>query len=102
MRFFNVDTKNEKEFIYDLVFGFMPRKFDASDEQDRIIYDEEEEVSEMFFIQEGTIEIAFSLIYIQRTDKSEKFNFGCKYKSKILICDHYVVNKQKTQFIYIA
>ena len=50
MRFFNVDTKNEKEFIYDLVFGFMPRKFDASDEQDRIIYDEEEEVSEMFFI----------------------------------------------------
>jgi hypothetical protein len=60
-RFFNVDLPEENNFLYDISFGFMPRKFEPT-EEDRIIYDEEEEVSEMYFISEGSIEIAFSLI----------------------------------------
>jgi hypothetical protein len=40
----------------------MPRKFDYTCDEDRIIYDEEEEVSEMYFMQEGEIGVGFSLI----------------------------------------
>ena len=47
-RFFNVDSDKGKEtrFLYDVAFGFMPRKFEPT-EDDKIIYDEEEEVTEM-------------------------------------------------------
>ena len=98
-RFFNVETKDEKRFIYELVFGFMPRKFEAGNEEDKVIYDEEEEVSEMYLIMEGTIEIAFSLI---SNGMRDKFTFGKKIAGKQIIADHYVVNKQKSQWIYMA
>ena len=39
----------------------MPRIFSPHDE-DKIIYDENQEVSELYFIQEGFIGIGFSLI----------------------------------------
>jgi len=39
----------------------MPRKFEPT-EEDRIIYDEEEEVLEMYFFTEGVIGVGFSLI----------------------------------------
>ena len=39
----------------------MPRKFEATDD-DQIIYDEEEEVPEMYFITEGIVGIGFSLV----------------------------------------
>jgi len=48
-------------FLYDCAFGFMPRKFEPTPE-DKIIYDEEEEVLEMYFVTEGIIGIGFSLI----------------------------------------
>ena len=40
----------------------MPRKFDHSCDEDKMIYDEEEEVKEMYFMTDGIIGIAFSLI----------------------------------------
>ena len=49
------------EFLYDISFGFMPRRFDLTDE-DKIIYDEEQEVWEMYFIMEGCVGIGYSLI----------------------------------------
>ena len=67
-RFFNVDTANETRFLYDIAFGFMPRNFEPTDD-DKIIYDEEEEVPEMYFILEGVIGIAFSLIANGFTNK---------------------------------
>jgi hypothetical protein len=39
----------------------MPRKFEPTDE-DKMIYDEEEEVPEMYFFNEGVIGIGFSLV----------------------------------------
>ena len=61
-RFFKVNTSNETKFLYDIAFGFMPRKFECLHEEDKIIYDEEEEVPEMYFITEGIVGIGFSLI----------------------------------------
>jgi hypothetical protein len=40
----------------------MPRKFDPLNDDDKIIYDEEEEAKEMYFMLEGHIGVAFSLI----------------------------------------
>lgn len=56
----------------------MPRKFEPTDE-DKVIYDEEEEVIEMYLILEGAIEIAFSLI---SNGMREKFTFGKKIAGK--------------------
>jgi hypothetical protein len=39
----------------------MPRKFDPFNEEDKIIYDEEEEAKEMYFMLDGLIGVAFSL-----------------------------------------
>lgn len=97
-RFFNVNQPEETNFLYDIAFGFMPRKFEPTDE-DRIIYDEEEEVTEMYFIKEGSVDIAFSLI---GKGMKDNYTLGKKLTGSQLICDHYVVNLQKSQFIYLA
>ena len=61
-RFFNVDSKQDTHtFLYDCAFGFMPRKFEPT-EEDQIIYDEEDEVLEMYFVTEGVVGIGFNLI----------------------------------------
>jgi len=39
----------------------MPRKFESTDE-DKIIYNEEDEITEMYFITEGIVGIGFSLV----------------------------------------
>lgn len=92
-----MNTDNETKFLYDIAFGFMPRKFECLHEEDKIIYDEEEEVPEMYFITEGIVGIGFSLIsngYIK--DKyviAERLQ--CQTE-KFIICDHYVVNNSKS------
>ena len=40
----------------------MPRRFDPTDDADKVIYDEEDEVPEMYFFTEGIIGIGFSLV----------------------------------------
>ena len=59
--FFNTNENKESRFLYDVSFGFMPRRFENTDE-DRIIYDEEDEVPEMYFIVDGVVGIGYSLI----------------------------------------
>jgi len=39
--------------------GMKPRRFLADDAEDSLLYEEEQEVSEMFFITEGFIGIGF-------------------------------------------
>ena len=60
-KFFSVDSVSESRFLYEVAFGFMPRRFEAT-EEDKIIYDEEDEVPEMYFLTEGTVGIGFSLV----------------------------------------
>lgn len=56
-----VDSVQETKFLYELAFGFMPRRFDVT-EEDRVIYDEEEEVVEMYFCLDGIVGVGYSLI----------------------------------------
>lgn len=98
-QFFNTNENRESRFLYDVSFGFMPRKFDVS-EEDRVIYDEEDEVPEMYFIIEGSIGIGYSLIANGISRK--QYKIARKFKANVLICDHYVVNNMKSQFIYLV
>lgn len=67
----------------------MPRKFEPT-EEDKIIYDEEEEVPEMYFVIEGQVGIGYSLIANGISRK--QFRIAKKIKSDCIICDHYVAN----------
>lgn len=58
--FFNTQKYKDSKFLYDISFGLKPRKFDSNDD-DKLIYDEEDEVSEMYFIMEGTVGIGYYL-----------------------------------------
>ena len=53
--FFTPEVMNDKFFLYHFAKGLMPRKFDASDGLDRIIYDEGQEVAEMYFVKQGVM-----------------------------------------------
>ena len=83
----------------------MPRLFEP-DSDDMIIYDEEQEVPEMYFIIEGHVGVGFSLTY----GINSKNHFVAKQLKSHphgvfqphMICDHYVVNNCKSQFIYMA
>ena len=77
----------------------MPRKFEPT-EEDKVIYDEEEEVPEMYFITEGVVGIGFSLVANGMTNQQHYITK--KQQGPQLICDHYVVNLCKSQFIYMA
>ena len=89
--------------MYDVAFGFMPRMFEPEGE-DRIIYDEEEEVTEMYFVQDGVINVCYSLIANGITNKqySKGKTLNSIMNSHVIIGDHYVVNDCKSQFIYMA
>jgi len=39
-----------KQLVYDLAYGLMPRFFRADDAEDKIIYDEDDEVSELYYM----------------------------------------------------
>ena len=45
--------------MYEVAKGFMPRIFKAEDPSDCIIFDEYQEVMEMYFITEGFIGIGY-------------------------------------------
>ena len=95
--FFMVDTVKENRFLYDISFGFMPRKFGLSEPAERLIYDEEDQVPEMYFVTEGVIGIGFSLI-ARKTGQLHEEDGGHYISKKFssttgtLICANYVVN----------
>ena len=100
-RFFSVTSVKDTKFLYTCALGFMPRRFDDTNE-DRIIYKEEEEVKEIYFFSEGIIGVGFGLVV---NGLNEKDQFIAKKmiggpNNQCIIGDHYVVNNCKSQFIY--
>jgi hypothetical protein len=58
-RFFSKFRK-DSQFIYDMSAGFMPRFFESSNQVDKVIYEEDQEVSEMYFVTKGQIGFAIN------------------------------------------
>ncbi len=54
-QFFNVPKKTFSRFLYEVAFGFLPRKF----AQGCTIYHEDEDVEELYLIRKGVV-IPFS------------------------------------------
>ena len=63
-RFFSKDMLLNNQLLYDFAFGLKPRKFHVQEDQfneDRIIYEEYQQVSEFYFVLEGKVGIGFNL-----------------------------------------
>ena len=56
--FFNLQKYRDSKFLFDVAYGLNPRRF-SDDLEECVIYDEEEEVLEMYFVISGRIGIGF-------------------------------------------
>ena len=96
--FFKTDKLEESKFLYDVSFGFMPRFFDPRNDFDHMLFIEEDDIPEMYFCLEGKIGIGYSFSGRKYTNKQCKI---AKYfKRYFLMCDHYVLNNKRCEFIY--
>ena len=59
--FFGIEENKGSTFLYDICYGLKPVKFDEKP-IDHLILDEEEEVTDMYFIQEGVVGIGYYLM----------------------------------------
>jgi len=50
----------EREFLYQITFGFMPRIFRHDDTDDRIICDQDDEISELYYMKDCNCGIAIN------------------------------------------
>ena len=82
----------ESKFLYDVAFGFMPRKFD----ENVIIYDEGDDVPEVYFIMEGTIRVGFRTPTLNYTD----FRLIKYFREDSFVCNFYVYANRKVS-LYI-
>ena len=57
--FFKVGNEFDTNFTYEIAFGFIPREF-LDTPEDRYIYEEEGDVTEIYFIMNGNWVIAFN------------------------------------------
>jgi hypothetical protein len=101
MHFFKTRERRESKFLYDISFGFMPRMFNPHiDPDDKILYEEESEVPEMYFCLEGKVGIGFSIF--ARGPEGRQFKISKYFKKTFIICDHYVINNKRSEFIYMV
>ena len=56
-----MESVHDARFLYECGLGLMPRRFSPTSD-DKIIYDEESDVPELYFVMEGTVGIGFRLI----------------------------------------
>jgi hypothetical protein len=59
--FFNTNENLQSKLLYDVCFGLKPQKFDQTN-SDNLIVDEENEVTDMYFIVEGNVGIGYYLM----------------------------------------
>jgi len=93
------DSNREQKFLYDVSYGFLPREFDPENEKDdEIIYNEEDEVPEMYFCLEGIVSVG----YFFGAGRKTKHDFKAvkKFVQMFIICDHYVVNNLRCEFVF--
>ena len=52
--------RHDTRLLADIARGMIPRLFISSQSNDRVIYEEDQEVSEMYFVTKGLIGIAIN------------------------------------------
>ena len=97
--YFPGSTTPNKKLLYLITQGLLPRRF-LPTEEDKIIYEEYQEVDEMYFIIDGFIGIGFSKPFCGVTE--EPYQMVRTQRGTQTICDHYVVNCKISQWTYIA
>ena len=90
----------DKTFIYEMSMGLLPRKFDYSDPDDRVICSEDQEVAELYIVMDGFVGVSFNMNPLHTTLNQN--HYYKKQKGCIVILDHYVLNQRKSNFIYVA
>ena len=56
--FFNTQKNKDSKFLYDVAFGLKPRNF-SQQKGESMIYDEDEEVLEMYFVISGEVAVGY-------------------------------------------
>ena len=75
--FFNTYENINSKFIYDVCFGLKPAKFENT-QHDQLILDEENEVTDMYFIQEGVVGIGYYMMSQGLSKKQFIIGIECK------------------------
>ena len=78
----------------------MPRYFDPSEEGDQVIYEEESEVPEMYFTQEGKVGVGYSVM--PNGLHGRPYKLARFFKGSFILCDYYVLNTKRSEFIYMV
>mmetsp|Transcript_31747 Transcript_31747/g.31026 ORF Transcript_31747/g.31026 Transcript_31747/m.31026 type:complete len:127 (+) Transcript_31747:135-515(+) len=77
----------------------MPRHFDPNDPDDQILSDEEQEVPEMYFTQEGKMGIGYAVISHWN---GKPYKLSKYFSGNFVIFDYYVLNNKKCEFLYMV
>ena len=115
--FFRIGREFDQNFVYQVAFGFMPRRFEANPE-DRFILYEEGDVTEIYFIVQGEWAIGynshennvkgfiFDPEYVYNENqidiKEKKIVIAKNYKGYGYIGDYYVFASKRSEFEYMA
>lgn len=104
-RFFSPKSKKsvraDEPFLVDIATGLKPRKFsiyDKNDYCDQLIYEENQEVAEMYFVVQGKVGVGINTY----TNLCDKLEVGQKLPVNELICDFYIMHKKRSNFNYFA
>ena len=110
---------HDPAFVYEVSFGFLPRQFEAT-QQDRYFIEEESDVTEIYFVIKGSWAVAFN-IYVQADLVEEEKSalssedsglpedmrkagqvIAKKFKDYGYFGDYYVLSSKRSQFHYVA
>lgn len=115
--FFRIGSDFDTNFVYQVAFGFMPRHFEANS-RDRYIFNEEGDVTEIYFIVKGDWAIGYNshgdnvkgfvfdedAEYLpgQEDIRENKIMIAKHYKGFGYIGDYYVFASKRSEFEYMA
>ena len=105
--FFRTSQFPDSKYLYDMAFGFLPRRFEEGD----VIYREQEEVPEMYLILDGTVGVGYVFFDMQlgdqnnySGDKNKTMNeyFGKFLMRRSYFGEYYLMTNRKSEFLYKA
>jgi len=115
--FFRIGREFDTNFVYQVAFGFMPRHFEANS-KDRYIFNEEGDVTEIYFIVQGEWAIGYNshennvkgFIFDEEAEylpgqddiREKKIMIAKHYKGYGYIGDYYVFASKRSEFEYMA